>query len=288
MPSFRAAALQLRTGRSVAENTAATETLVRQAAGLGAAYVLTPEMTTILERDRERLLSVLAPEEEDPALRRFRALAHELGIHLHIGSLAVRCPDGLAANRSLVIGPDGGILARYDKIHLFDVDLRDGESWRESRTYRGGREAVVVDLPFARLGLSICYDVRFPLLYRVLARAGSSVFAVPSAFTRATGEAHWHVLLRARAIETGSFVIAAAQGGRHEDGRETFGHTLIVDPWGRVLAECDGQEPGAVFADIDPEESARVRARIPAITLEAAFSDPEIEVRDLLGGAAER
>jgi predicted amidohydrolase len=270
---FRAAAVQMRSGLSVAGNVAEATRLIRAAAAAGAAYVLTPEMTTLLDRDRVRLLAAIETEERDPSLPRFRALAAELGIHLHIGSMAIRLADGGVANRSFLIGPDGQILARYDKIHMFDVDLAGGESYRESAVYRAGASAAVADLPWARLGLSVCYDVRFPDLYRALARAGAALIAIPAAFTKTTGEAHWHVLVRARAIETGSYVVAAAQGGHHEDGRDTYGHSLIVDPWGKVLAE-GGTDPEVIVADIDPEESAVARRRIPALANEKPFAAP--------------
>jgi predicted amidohydrolase len=273
MTAFKVAAVQMRSGVDVVRNVASATALVREAAAAGAAYVLTPEMTTILDRDRERLLASIAPEESDPSLAGFRALARELGIHLHIGSMAIRLPSDGVANRSFLIGPDGEIVATYDKIHMFDVDLAGGESYRESRLYRPGSAAVVADLPAARLGLSVCYDIRFPHLYRALAKAGASVIAVPAAFTKTTGEAHWHVLLRARAIETGAFVIAAAQGGHHEDGRDTYGHSMIVDPWGMILAEA-GTEPGIVVAEIDPAESTTVRQRLPALANERAFTPP--------------
>ena len=277
MTAFKAAAVQMRTGTDVARNVAAAEALVRAAALAGAQYVLTPEMTTILDRDRDRLLAAISPEESDPSLVRFRGLAKELAIHLHIGSMAIKLVDRKlgdgVANRSFLIGPDGAILARYDKIHMFDVDLAGGESYRESRLYRPGNAAVVADLPWARLGLTICYDVRFPHLYRSLAKSGASAMAIPAAFTRTTGEAHWHVLVRARAIETGSFVIAAAQGGHHDDGRETYGHSMIVDPWGKILAEA-AREPGVIVADIDPEESAAVRSRLPSLANDRAFAPP--------------
>jgi predicted amidohydrolase len=187
--------------------------------------------------------------------------------------MAIRLPDGGVANRAFLIAPDGTILARYDKIHMFDVDLPGGESYRESALYRPGVEAVVVDLPWTRVGLSVCYDVRFPQLYRQLAQSGAALIAIPAAFTRTTGEAHWHVLVRARAIETGAYVVAAAQGGHHEDGRDTYGHSLIVDPWGKILAEA-GTEPGIIVADIDPEASAAARRRIPAIATDRAFAAP--------------
>jgi deaminated glutathione amidase len=280
MTVFRAAAVQMRTGLDVAANVAEAERLIRAAASNGADYVLTPEMTTILDRDRERLLAAIRPEESDPALARFRALAVELRLYLHIGSMAIKLGEpgsnpgqAAIANRSFLIAPDASLLARYDKIHMFDVDLAGGESYRESRLYRPGNAAIVADLPWTRLGLSVCYDLRFPNLYHVLARSGAAMIALPAAFTRTTGEAHWHVLVRARAIETGSFVVAAAQGGHHQDGRDTFGHSMIVDPWGRVVAEA-GTDPGFVIAEIDPAASETVRARIPALANERAFSAP--------------
>jgi len=273
MTIFRAAAVQMRTGVDVAGNVAAAEALIRQAAGQGASYVLTPEMTTILDRDRLRLLAAISPEESDPSLKRFRALAKELGIHLHIGSMAIKLGEDGVANRGFLIGPDGVIRARYDKIHMFDVDLAGGETYRESRLYRPGNQAVAVDLPWTRLGMTVCYDVRFPNLYRALARSGAAVMAVPAAFTRTTGEAHWHVLIRARAIETGSFIVAAAQGGTHEDGRETYGHSMIVDPWGKIVAEA-GTEPGVILAEIDPAMSRTMRGRIPALANERSFVPP--------------
>jgi predicted amidohydrolase len=275
MAAFKAAAVQMGTGIDVGRNVDDAVRLIREAAAAGANYVLTPEMTTILDRDRDRLLAAISPENVDPSLGRFRELATELGIYLHIGSMAVKLGGDAVANRAFLIAPDGGIIACYDKIHMFDVDLAGGESYRESRLYRPGSAAVVADLPWARLGLTICYDVRFPQLYRALAKAGASVIAIPAAFTRTTGEAHWHVLIRSRAIETGSFVIAAAQGGSHEDGRETFGHSMIVDPWGKILAEAD-REPGFIIAEIDPEMSATVRSRLPALANDRAFAPPAL------------
>lgn len=261
---FRAALVQMRTAKSVAANIEAASALIRQAAGAGASYVQTPEMTGTMEENREALFKVLHEEEADPALAHFRLLAKELGIHLHIGSLAVRASEHRAANRAFLIGPDGDIRARYDKIHMFDVDLPNGDVYRESAAYRPGERAVLADLPDIRLGFSICYDLRFPALFRALAEAGAGMIAVPAAFTQSTGEAHWHILLRARAIETGSYVLAAAQGGTHENGRKTFGHSLIIDPWGTVLAEA-GSEPGVIHAEIDPAKVAAVRARIPSL-----------------------
>jgi predicted amidohydrolase len=262
--TFRVALVQLRSGRSIEPNLQAAEALIRQAAAAGADYVQTPENTAIMELETERLLAVIGLEEGNVPLARLRALAAELGIWLHVGSLAMKVEPVRIANRSYLIAPDGEIAARYDKLHLFDVDLAGGESYRESRYYRPGSKAVLADLPFGRLGLSICYDLRFPALYRALACAGASFIAIPSAFTKQTGEAHWRVLLRARAIETGAFVLAAAQGGLHENGRSTYGHSMIVSPWGEVLAEA-GEEPGVIFADIDLAQSADARARIPSL-----------------------
>jgi predicted amidohydrolase len=254
----------MRTGLDPRANCAAATELIREAKAAGADYVQTPEMTNIMEVRRERLFTTIVDEEADLTLAAMRELARSLGIHLHIGSLAIKVSADRAANRGFLIDPKGEIAARYDKIHMFDVDLAGGESYRESRTYRAGDMAVVADLPWGRLGISVCYDLRFPALYRALAEAGSTILTVPSAFTRQTGEAHWHVLLRARAIENGSFVLAAAQGGKHESGRETFGHSLIVDPWGRILAE-GGTEPGVVMGTIDLAEVAAARARVPSL-----------------------
>ena len=281
MSLFKAAAVQMRSGTSVERNLTEATRLIRAAASEGAEYVLTPEMTNILDRDRERLLAAIAPEESDPALAAFRQLAIELGIWLHIGSLAIRLAGEGVANRSFLVAPSGEIAARYDKIHMFDVDLAGGESYRESRLYKAGGSAVVADLPWGRLGLSVCYDIRFPQLYRALAHAGAEVLAVPAAFTRTTGEAHWHVLLRARAIENGAYVVAAAQAGHHEDGRDTYGHSMIVDPWGRILAEA-GVEPGVIVAEIDPAVSAATRGRVPSLVNERAFVAPPVETRPSL------
>jgi len=262
--TFTVGLVQMRSGLVPAANLDAAAKLIREAKAGGADYVQTPEMTNIVANRRDQMLAATASEESDSSLSAFRDLARQLGIHLHIGSLAIKVSPERAANRSFVIDPRGEILARYDKIHMFDVDLAGGESYRESRSYQPGESAVVTDLLWGRLGLTICYDLRFPLLHRALAEAGASFIAIPSAFTRQTGEAHWNVLMRARAIENTAFVFAAAQGGRHEDGRETFGHSLIVDPWGRILAE-GGTEPGVVLASIDPAEVAAVRTKIPSL-----------------------
>jgi deaminated glutathione amidase len=261
---FTVGLIAMRSGRDPQTNLDAVLAAVDEAKRSGADYVLTPEMTNIMEVKRERLFANILPDESDPTLATLREVARELGIFVHIGSLAIKASPEKAVNRSFLIDRHGDILARYDKIHMFDVDIGDGETYRESNTYRAGELAVVADLPWGRIGLTVCYDLRFPALYRALAEAGASFLAIPSAFTRLTGEAHWHVLQRARAIENGCFVFAAAQGGKHENGRETFGHSLVVDPWGRILAE-GGTEPGVVLAEIDPAEVAAARAKIPSL-----------------------
>ncbi|MFZ1089038.1 MAG: carbon-nitrogen hydrolase family protein [Xanthobacteraceae bacterium] len=262
---FTAGLVQMRSGLSPHANLDAATALIIEGRDRGADYMLTPEMTNLLEIKRDRLFAAIAPEEADPSLARFRELARELKVFLHVGSLAIKLSPEKAANRSFLIDRGGEIVARYDKIHMFDVDLAGGESYRESRNYRPGEIAVTADLPWGRLGLTICYDLRFSALYRALAEAGSSFLAIPSAFTRQTGEAHWHVLNRARAIENGAFVFAAAQGGKHENGRETFGHSMIVDPWGTIIAET-ATEPGVVLARIDPAQVAAARTKIPSLT----------------------
>jgi deaminated glutathione amidase len=262
--TFKAAMIQMRSGLTPGANSDDAVRMIGEAKSAGADYVLTPEMTNILAAKREQLFSVVVEEEADPSLATLREVARKLGIYVHIGSLAIRISPDRAANRSFLVGPKGDILARYDKIHMFDVDLAGGESYRESRNYRPGELAVLADLPWGRLGLTVCYDLRFPALYRALAEAGATMLAIPSAFTKQTGEAHWHVLMRARAIENGSFVFAAAQGGKHENGRDTYGHSLIVDPWGSIIAE-GGTEPGVIMAEINPAEVAGARARIPSL-----------------------
>jgi predicted amidohydrolase len=261
---FKAAMIQMRAGLMPAANVDAAARLIERAKTDGASYVQTPEMTNVLAAKREQLFATIVEEEKDASLAAFRDLARRHRIILHVGSLAVRLSPDRAANRAFLIDPQGEIIARYDKIHMFDVNLANGESYRESNNYTPGESAIVADLPWGRLGLTICYDLRFPALYRALAEAGASYLAIPSAFTKQTGESHWHVLNRARAIENGCFVFAAAQGGKHENGRETFGHSLIIDPWGRVLAE-GGTEPGVVMAEIDPAEVATARSRISSL-----------------------
>jgi len=261
---FRVGLIQMRTGCTPQANLDAAAKLIGEAKSGGADYVQTPEMTNIMEIDRQKFFAAIVDEDADTTLATFRELARALGITIHVGSLAIKVSPDKAANRAFLIDPKGEIAARYDKVHMFDVDLANGESYRESRNYRAGDLAVVSDLPWGRLGVTICYDLRFPALYRALAEAGASFLAIPSAFTRQTGEAHWHVLNRARAIENGCFVIAAAQGGKHENGRETFGHSLVVDPWGRIIAE-GGTEPGVIMADIDPAEVVAARAKVPSL-----------------------
>lgn len=262
--SFNVAMIQMRSGLDPAANLVAVLKLIDQAKEAGADYVLTPEMTNILAAKREQLFAKIVAEEQDATLTTLREVARKLEIYIHIGSLAIKASPEKAANRSFLIDRRGEVAARYDKIHMFDVDLAGGESYRESNTYRAGELAMVADLPWGRLGLTVCYDLRFPALYRALAEAGASFLAIPSAFTRQTGEAHWHVLQRARAIENGCFVFAAAQGGKHQNGRETYGHSLVVDPWGRILAE-GGTEPGVVMAQVDPSEVVAARSRIPSL-----------------------
>ena len=260
----KVAAVQMCSGLSVERNVASMERLVREAHAAGAVYVQTPEMTGALMRDKSGLRAILRPESTDLVAASASSLARELGIHVHVGSTAILLDDGKVANRGLLFGPDGLLVTRYDKIHMFDVDLDNGESWRESSAYEPGKEAVVADTALGKLGFAICYDLRFPQLFRAEALAGAEILTVPAAFTRQTGLAHWHVLLRARAIENGAFVVASAQGGKHEDGRETFGHSLIIDPWGRILAE-GGTEPGVIFADIDPAEVVAARSKVPSL-----------------------
>ncbi len=277
MSVMRAACVQLRTGVDRAANLAAAEALIRDAAADGATLIVTPEMTTLLDRDRPRLRTSLAQTDVDEVAA-FSALSEELSATIIIGSMPVPVDgeDKVANTQFAFRG--GQLLATYDKIHLFDVDLPTGESWRESSLYRCGDEAVIIEAEGAQIGLSICYDLRFPHLYRSLAQEGAEILTIPAAFTVPTGEAHWEVLLRARAIETGSFVLAAAQGGEHEDGRVTYGHSLIVSPWGEVLAEKADDEPGFVAADLDLERSRDMRTRIPSLGL-----DRSVAVRTFTG-----
>ena len=269
--TFRAACVQMRTGLDVAANIAAAERLIREARLAGADFVATPEMTSLFEAESDALFAKVRPEDEDVALKAFRAIAEELSLWILIGSLPIKVGERQCANRQFLIDPKGQVVAWYDKVHMFDVDLPGGEVYRESRNYRRGERAVVAETPWGKLGLSVCYDLRFPQLYRTLAKAGASFLVIPAAFTHTTGQAHWHVLQRARAIETGCFVIAPAQGGKHENGRRTFGHSLIVDPWGQILAE-GGEDPGIVVADIDPAKVTEARARVPGLTHDRPFT----------------
>jgi deaminated glutathione amidase len=260
----RIALYQARSGIDPGRNAADLVAAVETAAAGGAAILFTPEMSGLLDRDRDRAEKNLHFEEDDPVLAAVRAAAARAGIWVHVGSLAVRSGGELLHNRSYLVASNGDIRQYYDKIHLFDVDLATGESWRESSLYAPGGRTVVADTPAGRLGLSVCYDLRFPDLYRALTDAGAQVLAIPAAFTVPTGRAHWHVLLRARAIEAGVFVVAAAQSGVHEDGRETFGHSLVVDPWGEVLLDM-GIANGIGFAELDPARIEEVRGRVPTL-----------------------
>ncbi|WP_421589816.1 carbon-nitrogen hydrolase family protein [Shinella sp. M27] len=266
------AALQMCSGTDPVRNVETMRRLVREAAAKGAVYVQTPEMTGALQRDRAGLRAILRSEADDLVVAAASALASEFGIHVHVGSTAIALADGKVANRGFLFGPDGAKICSYDKIHMFDVDLDNGESWRESAVYSPGAVARMADLPFAKLGFAICYDVRFPELFKTQAQAGAEIISVPAAFTRQTGEAHWEILLRARAIENGVYMIAAAQAGVHEDGRETFGHSIIIDPWGRVLASAGGTGEAIVLADIDIAAVKTAHDKIPNLRNGRAFS----------------
>ncbi len=268
--NFRAALVQMCATLDPEENTVLAAALIRQAAAEGADYIQTPEVTTLMETDPAAMFAASQPEPGNTALGAFRALAAELAVWLHIGSMGIKVSDNKLANRSFVIAPTGDIAARYDKIHMFDVILANEERYDESRNYAPGSEAITAELPWGRLGLTICYDLRFAYLHRALAHAGADFLAVPAAFTRTTGEAHWHTLLKARAIETGCFVFAAGQTGDHACGRQTYGHSLIISPWGEVLADA-GTEPGIAIADIDVREVEIVRSQIPALKHDRPF-----------------
>ena len=261
---MRAACIQLCSGADIAANIDIVSRLIREAAGQGASFIATPEMTHILQRSPNRLFAAIKPQDEDLGVKAFSALARELSIDLLIGSLAIGTGERRAANRSFMFGPDGALKASYDKIHLFDVTLSRKEVWKESNVYDGGNRAVMTKAGDAKIALSICYDLRFPHLYRSYGQAGAHIITVPAAFTKPTGEAHWQTLLRARAIETGSFIMAPAQGGLHEDGRTTFGHSLIIGPWGDIIAELDHDKPGILLADINLNEVDEARRKIPA------------------------
>ncbi|MGF6257964.1 carbon-nitrogen hydrolase family protein [Ensifer sp. LBL] len=274
--SFKAAALQMCSGVDPRKNAETMVRLAREAAAQGATYIQTPEMTGALQRDRAALRAILKDEANDLIAAAAAQLAGELGVYLHVGSTPIALADGKIANRGLLFGPSGQKICDYDKIHMFDVDLDNGESWRESAAYQPGSIARLAELDFGKLGFSICYDVRFPELFRQQAVAGAEIMSVPAAFTRQTGEAHWEILLRARAIENGLFVIAAAQGGMHEDGRETFGHSMIIDPWGRVLASAGPTGEAIVLADIDVAAVHAARAKIPNLKNARSFVLDEV------------
>ena len=261
----RIAVLQMTSGIDPEANARTLVEAVREAARGGAEMLFTPEMSGLLDRDRKRAVMSIRPEAEDRVLAAGRDAAEEAGVWVALGSLAVEREDGKWANRAFVIDAAGRIAARYDKIHMFDVELASGESWRESAAYAAGEAVVTVDCPVGRLGLSVCYDIRFPALFEELGRRHCDVIAIPAAFTVPTGEAHWHMLQRARAVEASAYVVAAAQVGEHADGRRTFGHSLVVDPWGEVLLDMGGEAPGLAFADIDPERTAEVRAQLPSL-----------------------
>jgi len=275
MTPLKAALVQLRTPASQAAALAQAEPLVREAARAGAQLIATPEGTNILQRDRKLLFEAVRPLEEDECVLGLRRLARELGVWILIGSALVKREDGQLANRSTLIGADGEVKATYDKIHMFDVDLPTGERHRESSLYTPGEQATVAETPWGKIGLSVCYDVRFPHLYRAMAKAGAEIITVPAAFTRPTGEAHWEILLRARAIETAAYVLAPAQGGFHEDGRGTWGRSTIVGPWGDILAKADDDEPGVIMAELDLGAVAKARAAIPALANDRVFAAPE-------------
>ena len=262
----------MNSGTEPGANLDALALLAKQAAAQGAAYALSPEVSIVFAENRDGLRVVAGPWKNNPAIARCGAIARETGLWLHLGSLAVALPDGRFANRSVLFRPDGAIAATYDKIHLFDATLPGVREYRESATYAGGDRAVVAEAAGLKLGLTICYDVRFPVLHRALAEAGAELIAVPAAFTVPTGEAPWEVLLRARAIETGCFVIAAAQAGQHQNGRATYGHSMIIDPWGKVLGQLGGEGPGVLVAEIDPGAVAEARGRVPALANARTFS----------------
>jgi predicted amidohydrolase len=262
----------MQSGRDPDKNIAFVDDAVRGAAASGAQYIQTPEMTGLLVRDRAEMLAKVRSQRDDALVARAATLAKDLGVHLHIGSTAILRDDGKIANRSFLFGPNGELITTYDKIHMFDVDLDNGESWRESATFEPGTRAVVAATGFGQLGFAICYDLRFPHLFREEALGGAQILTAPAAFTKQTGEAHWHALLRSRALENGAFLIAAAQAGLHEDGRETFGHSMVVNPWGHMMVTANGTEPETIYAEIDLSEVSAARKKIPNLKNARAFS----------------
>jgi predicted amidohydrolase len=275
MTTLRVALIQTRTPATQPAALAQATPLILQAAARGGELIVLPEGANLLQRNRAQLLEVLRTVEDDPYVQGIVALAAKHRLWILIGSALVARGDGKAANRALLISDEGRIVQTYDKLHMFDVDLPNGDRYRESALYAPGAEAKIAQTPWGPLGLSICYDMRFPQLYRALSKAGVGMIAVPAAFTRPTGEAHWEVLLRARAIENGVFILAAAQGGAHEDGRETWGHSIVIDPWGRILAQADDDAPGVILADIDLDLVETTRRAIPSLQNERTFAGPE-------------
>jgi predicted amidohydrolase len=274
MTSVKAACIQVNASNDMDANIQAAAALACDARAAGAELVVMPENVSMMEWGRSNILAKAQPEESHKALASFKELARETGLWLHTGSLSVLLEEGdKVANRSYLLSPEGEVTAQYDKIHMFDVDLGNGEVYRESATFAPGREAVLAETPWAPIGLTVCYDLRFPQLYRSLAQAGAQILTVPAAFTRVTGKAHWHVLLRARAIETGSFVLAAAQCGEHAGGRQTYGHALIVSPWGTILADA-GEQPGYIMATLNLDEVAEARGKVPSLQHDRAFIRP--------------
>ena len=273
MTRVTAACVQVNAGTEISPNLAVAGDLVRRARSAGADFIAMPENVSMLVHGRAKVLARARPEDDHPALPFFRDLAQEVDAHLLVGSLAIALDEAQVANRSFLIAPDGSIVARYDKIHMFDVDLSGGESYRESNTFRPGDRAVIAETPWGGLGMTVCYDLRFPYLYRSLAKAGAKILSIPAAFTRQTGRAHWHVLMRARAIETGCFVIAPAQTGEHDEGRQTYGHSLIVAPWGEVLAD-GGEEIGVVTAELDLARVDAARCAVPSLGHDRDFAPP--------------
>ncbi|MFZ4808350.1 MAG: carbon-nitrogen hydrolase family protein [Hyphomicrobiaceae bacterium] len=275
--AVRVALVQMCSGRDVAANVAAASALVREAAAAGATYVQTPEVTTLIEPDGSRLFAAVTPEHDRAAIDGFSNLARDLGLWLHIGSMAVRVAPDKVANRAFLFDPRGVAVATYDKIHMFDVSLPGGETYRESKNYRPGAVAPVVRTPWGKIGITICYDLRFPQIYRALAKAGAEILAIPSAFTVPTGAAHWHTLMRARAIENGCWILAAAQAGTHESGRKTYGHSLIISPWGEIVAEAPTLHPSVIMADVDLSAVADARRRIPSLQHDRPFEIDQLQ-----------
>ena len=279
--AFTAALIQICSTRDVDQNLHTTGNLIREAKAAGAQYVQTPEVTTLLETERTRLAENTQPETGNPAVKYFSELAAELNIWLHIGSMAIAAdpgaPDKRYANRAFLFAPNGALVTSYDKIHMFDVDISDNEKYAESRRYAPGYNVPLVKLPWANLGITICYDMRFPALYRALAQAGADIITAPSAFTVPTGKAHWHTLLRARAIEAQCFILAAAQAGDHEAGRQTYGHSIAISPWGDIIAEADGETTGVTMVDIDITQVADARRRVPSLKNDRPFDISQIK-----------